>query len=83
MSGNRTQPADGEAVTIVGIGYVGLPLAVAAAGTGYQTFGLDVSASRIAQVNAGSSPVDTVTVPGPQPLHRALRADNGNSRRPA
>ncbi|MFG2328484.1 nucleotide sugar dehydrogenase [Streptomyces sp. NPDC048604] len=48
-------------VAVVGIGYAGLPLAVAAAAAGYRTRGLDLSDFLVAQVNIGRPPVDTVT----------------------
>ncbi|MFI5978430.1 nucleotide sugar dehydrogenase [Streptomyces sp. NPDC051452] len=48
-------------VAVVGIGYAGLPLAVAAATAGYRTRGLDLSDFLVAQVNIGRPPVDTVT----------------------
>ncbi|MER5891082.1 nucleotide sugar dehydrogenase [Streptomyces sp. NPDC001941] len=48
-------------VAVVGIGYAGLPLAVAAAKAGHRTRGLDLSDFLVAQVNIGRPPVDTVT----------------------
>ncbi|MFJ2414309.1 nucleotide sugar dehydrogenase [Streptomyces brevispora] len=48
-------------VAVVGIGYAGLPLAVAAAAAGHRTRGLDLSDFLVAQVNIGRPPVDTVT----------------------
>ncbi|MBV6701292.1 nucleotide sugar dehydrogenase [Kitasatospora aureofaciens] len=48
-------------VAVVGIGYAGLPLAVAAAEAGHRTRGLDLNEFLVAQVNIGSPPVDTVT----------------------
>ena len=42
-------------VGIIGLGYVGLPLAVEFAKAGFDTTGIDVSASKVAQVNAGES----------------------------
>jgi UDP-N-acetyl-D-glucosamine dehydrogenase len=50
-----------ETVSVIGIGYVGLAVAVAAAAAGYPTFGLDINAERVAQIQGGRSPVDTVT----------------------
>jgi UDP-N-acetyl-D-glucosamine dehydrogenase len=52
---------NGEAVVaIVGLGYVGLPLAMAFAGARLQTIGLDVDQARIAALQAGTSHVDDV-----------------------
>ena len=42
-------------VGIVGLGYVGLPLAVEYARAGFEVTGIDLSESKIAQVNAGQS----------------------------
>ena len=40
-------------VGIVGLGYVGLPLAVEMAKAGYKTIGFDVQAKKVDSVNAG------------------------------
>ena len=42
-------------VGIIGLGYVGLPLAVEAARTGFSVLGVDVDAARTATVNRGES----------------------------
>jgi UDP-N-acetyl-D-glucosamine dehydrogenase len=42
-------------VGIIGMGYVGLPLAVEFARAGFETTGIDLSASKVAHVNAGQS----------------------------
>ena len=42
-------------VAIVGQGYVGLPLAMEAARAGLNVVGLDVSSSRVSQLNEGIS----------------------------
>ena len=48
--------AGGQAlVGIVGLGYVGLPLALAAAGTGLPVLGFDIDAERVAKFNRGES----------------------------
>jgi UDP-N-acetyl-D-glucosamine dehydrogenase len=49
-----------QVVTVVGIGYAGLPLAVRAAAIGHRVWGLDIDQARVAAVNAGVSPVETV-----------------------
>ena len=46
---------------MVGIGYAGLPLAVAMAAAGNRVVGYDTDTGRVDRVNAGRSPVDTVT----------------------
>jgi UDP-N-acetyl-D-glucosamine dehydrogenase len=47
-------------VAIVGLGYVGLPLAMAFAASGLRTIGLDVDEARVEALRAGSSHVDDV-----------------------
>ena len=48
-------------VCVVGLGYVGLPLAVAFAAAGYRVTGIDTDADRTAEINAGQSPVQDVS----------------------
>ena len=48
-------------VVVVGQGYVGLPLAVAAAGTGMDVTGVDLDKRRVDALNAGTSPVGDVS----------------------
>jgi UDP-N-acetyl-D-glucosamine dehydrogenase len=48
-------------VVIVGQGYVGLPLAVAASHSGRHVIGIDLDKSRVDALNAGSSPVGDVS----------------------
>ncbi len=47
-------------VGVVGLGYVGLPLAVALAECGYAVRGLDIAAGRVADIQAGRSPIGDV-----------------------
>ena len=47
-------------IGIVGLGYVGLPLAVAFAEAGHEVIGIDVDSTRVAAVNQGSSHVEDV-----------------------
>ncbi|MGD8328591.1 MAG: nucleotide sugar dehydrogenase [Acidobacteriota bacterium] len=47
-------------VCVVGLGYVGLPLAVAFAETGFAVTGLDVNEGRVKQLNAGKSYIGDV-----------------------
>ncbi len=47
-------------VGIIGMGYVGLPLAVMFARAGFQVVGIDVSAERVAQLNAGRSHIEDI-----------------------
>jgi UDP-N-acetyl-D-glucosamine dehydrogenase len=48
-------------VSIVGLGYVGLPLAIAFVEAGLEVEGIDAFAGRVAELNAGSSPIDDVS----------------------
>jgi UDP-N-acetyl-D-glucosamine dehydrogenase len=45
---------------VVGLGYVGLPLALEAARAGYRVLGFDIAAERVALLNAGHSPIQDV-----------------------
>ena len=51
-----------QRLAVVGLGYVGLPLAVRAAQCGVPTIGLDIGAEVVAALNAGRSHVDDVDV---------------------
>jgi len=48
---------DRTAAAVVGLGYVGLPMAVALAKAGYRVLGLDIDADKINRLNAGRSTV--------------------------
>jgi UDP-N-acetyl-D-glucosamine dehydrogenase len=48
-------------VGIIGLGYVGLPLAVEVARNGYRTLGFDVSRSVVERINAGGSHIQDVS----------------------
>ncbi len=50
-----------QRVAVIGQGYVGLPLAIAAAKAGHTVVGIDLLADRVADLNAGRSPVGDVT----------------------
>lgn len=50
-------------LAVVGLGYVGLPLAVEAAQSGFQVYGLDVSEAVVSELNEGRSHVDDITDP--------------------
>jgi UDP-N-acetyl-D-glucosamine dehydrogenase len=47
-------------IGVIGLGYVGLPLAVEFARAGFDTTGFDVDASKISQINAGKSYIPDV-----------------------
>ena len=47
-----------KTVTIVGLGYVGLPLACLCARKGHKVYGLDIEARKIEAINNGKSPIE-------------------------
>src|SRR4051794_28520945 len=52
---------DDARVAIIGLGYVGLPLAIAFEEAGLDVVGVDASATRIAELQSGSSPIDDIS----------------------
>ena len=63
-------------VAVIGVGYVGLPLAVEVATAGFPTVGYDKSAGKVAKLNAGDSYIKDVpsSVLGPLVQSGKLRA---------
>jgi UDP-N-acetyl-D-glucosamine dehydrogenase len=61
-------------IGIIGLGYVGLPLAVAFAEVGNEVVGLDVDAAKVEALNAGRSYVEDVPDAALAPLAARLRA---------
>ena len=63
-------------VGVIGLGYVGLPLAVACAHAGYRVVGIDVDAEKVAEIAAGRSRVGDVpnTELAPLVVEERLRA---------
>ena len=63
----RTTPVPGGSVTqdrrvaVIGLGYVGLPLAIAFVEAGLEVEGIDASPGRVAELNARTSPIDDVS----------------------
>lgn len=49
-----------QVLAIIGQGYVGFPLAMAAVDAGWTVIGVDVNSEKVSQINAGSSPVEGV-----------------------
>ena len=60
-------------VGVVGLGYVGLPLAVAFARAGFPVIGVDADPARAALLAAGASPVEDVPAAELAPLVRSGR----------
>lgn len=50
-----------KVLAIIGQGYVGLPLAMAAIDAGWSVIGIEKSLSRVDQINSGSSPVEDIS----------------------
>ena len=48
-------------VVVIGLGYVGLPLAIESAKSGYSTIGLDIDLNRINNLNLGISYLEDIT----------------------
>lgn len=49
-----------KVLAIIGQGYVGLPLAMAAVDAGWSVIGIEKSSPRVEQINSGSSPVEDI-----------------------
>ena len=49
-----------QILAVIGQGYVGLPLAMAAVEAGWAVIGIDNSEVRVAQINSGSSPIEDI-----------------------
>jgi UDP-N-acetyl-D-glucosamine dehydrogenase len=47
-------------VAVIGMGYVGLPLSLAAIGAGFAVYGMDINQPRVNGLRAGKSPIRTV-----------------------
>ncbi|MDO8537761.1 MAG: NAD(P)-binding domain-containing protein, partial [archaeon] len=47
-----------KSVCIIGLGYVGLPLACLCAKNGYKVFGFDTHSDKVEKINKGISPID-------------------------
>jgi UDP-N-acetyl-D-glucosamine dehydrogenase len=50
-----------QVLAIIGQGYVGLPLAMAAVDAGWTVIGIDNLEAKVSQINAGSSPVEGIS----------------------
>ncbi len=48
-------------IAVIGLGYVGLPLAVAAAKSGYTVIGVDLDIERVTKINSGISPIEDIS----------------------
>lgn len=57
----QMRPQQPKTLAIVGQGYVGLPLAMAAVDAGWDVIGVDNSEARVAKLNSGSSPIEDIS----------------------
>ncbi len=48
-------------LVVIGQGYVGLPLAMAAVDAGWHVYGVDTDTEKVAKINNGSSPVEDIS----------------------
>ena len=76
-------------IAVIGLGYVGLPLAMVFAEAGVEVVGIEAVASRCDEINAGRSYIQDVAErrpeahggQGPRARHHRLRRDRGLRRR--
>jgi len=54
-------PQQSKILAIIGQGYVGLPLAMAAVDAGWTVIGIDNFSAKVEQINGGSSPVEDIS----------------------
>jgi len=54
-------PQNSQVLAIIGQGYVGLPLAMAAVDAGWTVIGIDNFEAKVSQLNSGSSPVEDIS----------------------
>lgn len=54
-------PDKNSLLAIIGQGYVGLPLAIAAVEAGWQVVGVDLSVTRVSTLNKGESPIEDIS----------------------
>jgi UDP-N-acetyl-D-glucosamine dehydrogenase len=57
----RKLAADEAVVGIVGLGYVGIPLALRFSAVGFRVLGFDIDTDRVAALNAGKSPIKHIS----------------------
>ncbi len=63
-------------VAVIGLGYVGLPVACLLAQAGFSTLGVDVDVARIEKVNAGINPIEGIEPGIAELIHEVTQSDN-------
>jgi len=48
-------------ISVIGLGYVGLPLAISAAQSGYEVYGIDVDRVKVELIKSGKSPIEDIS----------------------
>ena len=48
-------------VSVIGLGYVGLPLAISAAQSGYEVHGIDIDRLKVELIKSGKSPIEDIS----------------------
>ena len=67
-------------VSVIGLGYVGLPLAVTLAEAGFRVVGIDVDERRVEDVNRGESYLSDVSSERPLESIRSTSSDSSTSK---
>jgi UDP-N-acetyl-D-glucosamine dehydrogenase len=66
-----------KTVCVVGLGYVGLPLAVRCSEKGYRVYGFDLDRAKIKMINAGESPIEEKYLEENLPKFRPIASRDG------
>ena len=48
-------------ISVIGLGYVGLPLAISAAQSGYEVYGIDIDRVKVELIESGKSPIEDIS----------------------
>ncbi|MCK4635655.1 MAG: nucleotide sugar dehydrogenase [Candidatus Moranbacteria bacterium] len=76
MKKNNPSQKEKETVCVVGLGYVGLPLAVRTKEKGYNVIGLELDKKKIELINKKQSPIEEVYLYENLPKHPIRATDN-------
>ena len=60
-----------QIISVVGLGYVGLPVSVAAASSFFQVLGIDINKERVETINKGMSPLEDIS---DQKIHELIES---------